>query len=273
MNARRASRILSVDCSEVMHFDHTQWILGSVAAMLVGVSKTGLPGTGILVVPLLAAAFGSRPSVGIMLPMLIFADLFAVTWYRRHAQWDKLVGLIPWVVAGMASGAVALWAVGEAKSQLDILGKAIGVIVLVMLFLTIVQDRLDERLTPHSPAGVAFTGAAAGFTTMVSNAAGPVMTIYMTAHKLPKKQFVGTLAWYFFIFNLSKLPIYAVLTALNPAKPMMTAHSLLFNLMVCPVILLGVFAGKWLLPRIPQKLFDTTVLALAGIAAVKLVVG
>ncbi|MDO8684446.1 MAG: sulfite exporter TauE/SafE family protein, partial [Armatimonadota bacterium] len=112
-----------------------QWTYGAVAAFLVGVSKTGLPGVGILSVPLLAWAFGGLPSVGIMLPMLICGDIFAVAWYRRHAQWDKLIGLLPWVVGGMAVGAGALWMVGKSTSRKDILGIIIGIMTLAMLAL------------------------------------------------------------------------------------------------------------------------------------------
>ncbi|MDO8683692.1 MAG: sulfite exporter TauE/SafE family protein, partial [Armatimonadota bacterium] len=213
------------------------------------------------------------PSVGIMLPMLICGDVFAVAWYRRHAQWDKLIRLLPWVVAGMAVGAGALWMAGKSTSQKDILGIIIGIMTLAMLALYLVQDKLDERLAPKSKAGAASTGIAAGFATMVSNAAGPVMSIYMAAHKLSKKEFIGTLAWYFFILNLSKLPVYGVLSAINPRNPIVTLDSLLFNLIMAPLIIAGAFLGKWLLPRIPQKAFDTVVLVLAALSAVKLVVG
>ena len=256
-----------------MHFEPMQWTLGAAAALLVGVSKTGMPGAGILVVPLLAAAFGGMPSVGVMLPMLIMADCFAVGWYKRHAQWDKLVGLLPWVVVGLSAGTYALWRVGESKSHKDVMGVIIGVMVLIMLAVHLLQDRLDERLTPRSKTGVAGTGIAAGFTTMVSNAAGPVMQIYMAAHRLPKKEFIGTLAWYFFIINISKVPVYALLSRVNPDKPIMTAHSLLFDLLISPVIVLGAFIGKWMLPRISQKSFDSIVLILAAVSAVKLIIG
>jgi uncharacterized membrane protein YfcA len=113
-----------------MHYELWQWAIGAGAAAFIGVSKTGVPGVGILVVPMLAYAFGGRPSVGIMLPMLIFADCFAVAWYRRHAQWDKLIKLLPWVVAGMVLGSTALWIVGEINTSKDILGIIIGILVL-----------------------------------------------------------------------------------------------------------------------------------------------
>lgn len=157
-----------------MHIELWQWILGAGAAVLVGISKTGIPGTGILVVPMLAYAFGGRQSVGIMLPMLIFADCFAVLWYRRHVQWDKLIGLLPWVVAGLVVGAIGLWITGRLSGSVDVIGRVIGVLVLLMLVINLLQGRLGNKLTPTSKIGIAATGTAAGFTTMVSNAAGPI---------------------------------------------------------------------------------------------------
>ncbi|MGB9619681.1 MAG: TSUP family transporter, partial [Armatimonadota bacterium] len=231
-----------------MGYESWQWMLGGAAALLVGISKTGVPGVGTPVVPILAAAFGGRASIGIMLPLLIMGDVFAVTWYRRHAQWDKLVGLLPWVVVGLAIGAAALQLTGRMGGSRDVLGRVIGWLVLGMLALYLVQGRLGEKLTPTSRLGVAGTGILAGFSTMVSNAAGPVMTIYLTAHRLPKNQFMGTIAWYFFIINVAKMPVYVVLSAVNPSNPIVTARSITLNALLFPAVLVGVFVGKWLLP-------------------------
>jgi uncharacterized protein len=255
-----------------MHLTTFQWVIGAAAALMVGISKTGVPGVGIFVAPMLASIFGGFQSVGIMLAMLVFGDCFAVLWYRRHAQWDKILKLIPWVVTGIAIGAFAMWKVGESKSTKDVLGLVIGIMVLLMLVVHLLQNRLHERFTPRSPMGIAGTGLAAGFTTMVSNAAGPIMSIYMTAQRLPKKEFMGTLAWYFFMLNLFKVPICFYLTYAHPDKPVMTPKSLLFNLYMCPVVLVGVFIGKWLFPRVSQQAFDRAVLGLAALAAIKLIV-
>jgi len=250
-----------------------QWALAAFAALAIGISKTGVPGVGTPVVPLLAAAFGGRQSIGIMLPLLIMGDVFAVTWYRRHAQWDKLVGLLPWVVVGLVIGAGALQVTGKATGTRDILGQIIGWLVLIMLGVYFLQGRLGEKLTPTSAVGTAATGVLAGFSTMVSNAAGPVMTIYLAAHKLPKNEFMGTIAWYFFIINLSKLPVYIALTAINPRRPIVTVQSLTLNAILFPAILVGVLIGRWLLVRIPQKAFEGALIVLAAIAALKLVIG
>ena len=238
-----------------------------------GISKTGVPGLGILVVPLLAVVFGGWSSVGIMLPMLIVGDVFAVLWYRRHAHWDKLLRLFPWVVVGLAVGALTMWKLGQVKSSKDILNPIIGSLVLIMLALHLLQGRLGERITPKSGIGMAGTGVTAGFATTVSNAAGPVMQIYLAAHKLRKDEFMGTLAWYFLIVNLSKVPVYAAISFMNPKNPMMTGQSLIYDLIAVPVIIVGVFVGKWMLPRISQRLFTDLVLALAAISAVRLIVG
>jgi uncharacterized membrane protein YfcA len=257
----------------VFAFSEWQFLLGFLAAFLIGVSKTGVPGIGILVVPLLATAFGGRASVGTMLPMLIVGDIFAVRWYRQHTQWKRLVELIPWVLVGMAIGAVVLWRLGEMHTSRDLLEPIIGSLVLVMLGIHLLRQRWGERLSPHSPVGIASTGTAAGFATTVSNAAGPIMGIYLTSLRLPKEQFMGTSAWYYFAVNLSKLPVFIVLSLINPEQPIITVRSLLFNVTAIPVIVAGVYVGRWLLPRIPQKLFDEVVLILAAVAAARLIIG
>lgn len=256
-----------------MHIELWQWALLIVSALLTGISKTAIPGSGILSVTTLAFAFGGRQSVGILLPMLIISDIFAVSWYRQHAQWDKLVSVVPGVLTGLAVGATALWLVGGMQASRDILAMIIGGLTLLMLATHLLRSKLDERFAPTSPMGILGTGVFAGFATMVSNAAGPVMTIYMTAHKLPKKEMIGTLAWFFFILNLSKMPIYICLTLMNPREPIVTGHSLLLAACSAPALALGALTGKLVLPRIPQKQFEVAVLALAGVGAVKLLIG
>lgn len=254
-----------------MHLEPFQWVVGALAALLVGISKTGVPGIGILVVPLLAMGFGGRLGAGVMLPLLIMGDVFAVAWYRRHCQWDKLVGLFPWVVVGMAFGTATLWLTGGAKGSKDATDLVIGILVLVMVALHVLRGKLGDRLTPTSRAGVAGTGAAAGFATTVSNAAGPIMQMYLAAYKLPKERFMGTIAVYFFTINVSKFPIYVVLSRLIPQKPIVTISSLTLNAAVFPAVLLGVYIGKWLLPRIPQKAFEMVVILLSLAGALNLI--
>jgi len=254
-----------------MHLEPWQWMIGAAAALFVGVSKTGVPGIGILVVPLLGIGFGGRLGAGVMLPLLIMGDVFAVAWYRQHCEWDKLVGLLPWVVVGLGLGTIVLWITGGNGSGKDATDVVIGGLVLVMVVLHLLRSKLGERLTPTSPVGVAGTGAAAGFATMVSNAAGPVMQMYLAAYKMPKERFMGTIAMYFFIINVSKFPIYVILSRLIPQKPIVTTSSLALNAAVFPAVVAGVYIGKWLLPRIPQKAFEGVVILLSFVGALNLI--
>jgi len=247
-------------------------VLGAVAGYLIGLSKTGIPGMATPVVPFLATVFGSRASVGIMVLMLILGDCFAVAWYRRHARWSRLVRLLPWVVVGMGLGAATLSVIGRLGPGPDYLGLLIGFLVIVMVVLHLLEQRIPEHLTPRSPIGTALTGVAAGFATTTANAAGPVMTLYFLAHRLTKEQFLGTAAWYYFIFNLLKVPVYAGLTALNPSEPIITFQSLWLVLTIAPALVAGALTGRWLLPRIPQKSFNALVLVLAVGSAVYLIV-
>jgi uncharacterized membrane protein YfcA len=248
-----------------------QWLVGALAALLIGFSKTGVPGVGILVIPLMALVFPGRVSIGATVLLLISADLFAVSWYRRYTRWDKLVQLLPWVAIGMVAGTAALFSIGENAQGKDNINFVIGVLVLAMVALHLARLKWGDRLRPSSRPGLVFTGGAAGFATTVSNAAGPIMSVYMTSLGLPKMEFMGTTAWYFLIFNLAKIPLYLLLMALAADRPMFSADGLLFDLVMLPVIVVGVFAGRWMLPRVPQRLFNTLALSLSALAAMRLI--
>jgi hypothetical protein len=229
-----------------------QWAIGAVCAFFVGVSKTGVPGLGILVVPLMVLTVGdARQSAGWLLPVLCTADLFAVYYWRRNAAARRLFSLAPWVLAGMVLGAAAL---GLSER---VLRPVVGVIVLVMLALYV-----RRRLRSHQvevPVHGAPYGVAAGFATTVANAAGPVMSLYLLSKRLSKEDFVTTGAWFFFVINLTKLPIYTW-------HGLISRHSLAFDAMMVPAVLAGALTGRWLVYRIPQKLFEALVVALTAIS-------
>src|SRR5258708_987547 len=149
-----------------------QWALGAFCAFMVGVAKTGMPGLGILVIPLMVLTVGdARQSAGWLLPVLCTADLFAVFYWRRHAAVGRLFALAPWVFGGMALGAAAL------SLNERVLRPVVGGIVLLML-----GAYLWRRFRPDlaSTGGHAAPyGITAGFATTVANAAGPVMNLYL----------------------------------------------------------------------------------------------
>lgn len=252
------------------HFAPWQYAVGALCALIIGFSKTGVPGTGILMVPMMAAVFGGRLSVGATLPLLIFADIFAVAFYRADAQWDRLKQLIPWVLIGLGFGTWFLKELGDHPRVHDPMNPIIGGIVLFMLVLALLRSKLGDRFAPHGKFGTRCTGILGGFTTMVSNAAGPVMQIYLVSTGMPKAQMMGTTATYFFLINSVKVIPLIWLTLDNPAKPLFTWETLHFNLLMLPLILIGALGGRKLLPLIPQAAFNNLVLVLSALAAVRL---
>lgn len=233
-----------------------QWLLGAAAGFFTGVAKTGVPGLGIMVVPLMVLAVGdARQSAGWLLPILCTADLFAVIYFRRHAAAAKLFALTPWVVAGMAAGAGAL------SFSETVIRPMIGVILLLMLSAHLWRRyrQGDSPVAPHP----ALYGVSAGFSTTVANAAGPVMNLYLLSKRLPKEEFIATGAWFFFVINLTKVPIYLW-------HGLITPESLRFNAALIPIVLCGAVTGRWLMHRIPQKLFEILVTVLTGVSTLLL---
>lgn len=247
-----------------------QWVLASAAALMIGFSKTGVPGFGMLAVPVLAVAFGGRPSLGIMLPMLLLADLFAIAWYRRHARWDVLRSLAIWVVLGVTLGSGTLWLMSGATTGPDWPGAAIGVLVLAMLALHLWRRSRSGPACGTRTMGAHMAGLSAGFATTVSNAAGPITTLYLTSAGLDKDEFMGTSAWFYLVFNALKVPIYLMLAAVTVAPPLLTVQTLATDLALVPAIVAGAFVGKRVLPVLSQRIFEDIVIALAGAGALKL---
>lgn len=231
-----------------------------LCAFLVGVSKTGVPGAGILNVPLLALVFSAKLSTGLLLPMLALADIFAVTYYHRHAQWKHIRRLLPWALAGIGAGSLLIRRINDAQ-----LKPVIGFIVLFLLLLNYWRMRRsgDEPQVPAHWAFAAVLGFAAGMTTCLANAAGPIMVIYLLAMRLPKNEYIGTGAWYFLILNWLKIPLFVWDGRISMA-------SVGADLAMLPVIAAGAFIGIVVLKKIPQKYFNLTVQLLALAAAVKL---
>ena len=249
----------------LVDFQAGRFALAAVAGLLTGVAKTGLPGFGILAVPLMVLAVGdARHSAGWLLPLLCFADLFAIATYRRHAQARRLFDLLPWVLGGIALGALALAA---PKGRVRLL---VAAIVIFMIALRWARRRPVTAVDPAPDAAVpaprdrwwqaAGYGVSAGFATTVANAAGPVMNLYLLARRLPKRDFVATGAWFFFVVNLVKLPIYA-------GYGLIDRRSLLFDLALAPSVVAGALLGRVALRRLPQAAFDRLVMALTVCAA------
>lgn len=240
-----------------------QLVIVMLAGFGCGFAKTGIATLGVFNAMLMMQVFPAKESVGMLLPMLIMADIAAVIVYRRHVVWKHLLALLPWVLVGLAGGYLLLSVIDDAK-----LRHFLGCMLLVLIGVQLLKDYSGSSIRLMVPASGSFTaamGSLAGFSTMAGNVSGVVMSMYLLGKKLPKEVFVGTGAWFYLTVNLIKLPLYMHLD-------MITGHSLRINLWLIPAIAAGIGAGTYVLPRINQSQFQLVVLTLGLCGALVLAV-
>ncbi|OIJ89378.1 sulfite exporter TauE/SafE family protein [Streptomyces colonosanans] len=237
----------------------------AAAALLVGFSKTAVSGANTVSLAIFAAVLPARASTGILLPVLIVGDVLAVLTYRRHAHWPTLWRLFPAVAAGVVLGTLFLvWA------DDGIVRTSIGAILLLMAAVTMGRRRRADRdedpdlvTTRAGRIKARSYGIVGGFTTMVANAGGPVMSMYLLSAGFRKLGFLGTSAFFFLIVNVSKVPFSAGLGLID-------GRSLLLDAALAVFVVPGAFIGTWAVSRINQRLFERLVIAATVAGAVQL---
>jgi uncharacterized membrane protein YfcA len=242
-------------------FSAWQWAGVIFSAVCIGVSKTGINGVSAIMIPVFALVFGAKESTGIVLPMLCFADLFAVIYYRRAAQWKYIIRLLPWALAGFGLALLVDRIVPE---------KAFKMIIGICMFLSLVVMFWNDLRGKNTPMPgrwwfSAIFGIAGGFSTMIGNAGGPVMSVFLLSMRLPKESFVGTAAWFFLILNYLKIPLQII------AWHNIHIKGLLFNVSMIPAILIGLFLGVVLVKLISEKYFRILVYVITVISCVLLI--
>jgi uncharacterized protein len=240
-------------------------VFAALGALMIGVSKAGIPGLSILSIALFNHVFASaKQASGLILPLLIFGDFVAVFSYRKHTQWSYLWRLFPWTAAGVVLGYFTLGRISDQTAR-----TLVGWIIIALAALSVWRrytspaQQDDKSISFHWSVGAAI-GVIAGFITLVANAAGPLMAIYLVAMRLPKMEYVGTAAVFFMLLNLFKVPFMVDLG-------LITSQSFGFNLALAPAVVLGALAGRWLLKHINQNLFELSVLLLSAIGGILLV--
>lgn len=232
-------------------------VLIFTGAFIIGLAKAGLKGIDMLNVTIMALVFGGKGSTGIVLPLLCAADIAAVLYYNRHAQWNHFWKLIPWMAAGILIGVV----VGKDMNETIFRKIMAGIIVLTVISMLVMEFRQIIDV-PHNKWFVAGTGLVAGFTTMLGNLAGAFSNIYFLAMRMTKNDFIGTAAWIFLVINLFKLP-FQVFYWKN-----ITQDTLLIDLYLLPALFLGFWLGLKIVNRIKDDSYRKVVIVLTLIGAV-----
>jgi len=246
---------------QLAHLTPLEILLITIGATGIGFSKSGFAGVGMIHVIIFAFVFGARESTGILLPLLIVGDIFAVRLFGAEVQWKYVRRLLGPTLAGIIVGWQLMAHLDERHFK--------PLVGLIILSLTIMQmarlwrPQLFEHV-PHARWFAMSLGFFAGITTMLANAAGPVIALYLLSVALPKYQLIGTSAWFFFVVNVIKLPFSASLGWI-------TVDTLLLNLAFAPAVGLGMLVGRWLVRRLPQRLFDSILLVCTAALALRLI--
>lgn len=241
--------------------------LMALGALIIGFSKTSLGGLAAVAIAIFATVMPAKESTAAILAILIIGDLVAVWHYRRDADWAIIRALLPAVLPGLVLGTWFLSVVDDTT-----LRRTIGATLLGLLLVQLVLKRRASEETPalhHGTSSAQRTaaawgaGAATGFATMTANAAGAVMTLYLSASGVDKRRFVGTIAWLFLVVNLAKVPFSVGLGLMEPTDLVRAA-------VLAPLVLAGGIAGYATIQRISQRTFDVAVLAASAVAAAAL---
>ncbi|MEQ9301690.1 MAG: sulfite exporter TauE/SafE family protein [Cyclobacteriaceae bacterium] len=248
---------------QFLSFELTYYQVGiiTLVAVLIGTAKTGVHGSGMIAVPLLASIFGGKLSSGLLLPILSLADVFGVIYYHKHASWPHLKKLFPWAAVGVVLGTVT-------GAYID--DEAFRLIMAIIIFGSVaIMLWLEQGNKEHVPDYYWFAilmGMAGGFTTMVGNLAGSVMALYLLSMKLPKNSFIGTAAWFFMVINWFKIPFHVFVWET------ITLDSFLLNLTTLPFIAVGAGLGILITRQIPEKAYRYFIIVMTLIAAVFMVI-
>lgn len=239
-----------------------QWICLIISAVLVGVSKTGISGFLMPVIPIIASVFGGKESTGVILPILVIGDVFAVYYYNRHAKWENIKKLLPWTIIGLLLGVIVGNFINDKQFK-----AVISISVLLCLVALIYTEKKGENIkVPTNKWFYAIAGIATGFTSMIGNAAGPIFSVYLLTMNFKKNDFMGTTAWFFFLVNLAKLPLQILFWHNISFK------TILLSIGMVPAIALGALLGMLMIKKINEKNFRYIIIIMTFIAAVRLLI-
>ncbi|MCP8688424.1 sulfite exporter TauE/SafE family protein [Marinobacterium sedimentorum] len=227
------------------------------AGLITGFSKFSVGGMGLLILPVLMIAVTGPEALAILVPMYVATDLMAIAMYRRDISWAVLVALLPPALIGVVLGT---WLLGNLDTS--VFTPMLGGLILAMIALGLWLDHRPAGIMRH-PLAANITGLAAGFISMVANAAGPLFSLYLLEQRLSKDAYVSTRAWGFMIINGAKLPMLWTLG-------LITQDSLRLSLYGLPALILGASIGYWLLRRLKLAQFKWLIRIMASLAAIKL---
>ena len=233
------------------------YIIAAICAFLLGISKSGIKGIASLIVTGLALVYGAKNSTGIMMPLLLVGDVFAITYYKRHVQKEYIIKLLPWMVLGVLLGVIG----GNYISE-SIFKNGMALIILFSVGLMYYWENKKDKTVPSHWSFASSMGLLAGFTTMIGNLAGAFSNIYFLAMRIPKNNFIGTAAWLFFLINSFKVPFHIW------SWKTINSESILISLKLIPFVIVGLIIGVFLVKKIEDESYRKLILLFTAIGGV-----
>ncbi|MFD1293942.1 sulfite exporter TauE/SafE family protein [Lutibacter holmesii] len=241
---------------------NSQWFIAYLGVFLLGFSKSGIKGIGVVIVLLMAFVFGGKASTGVLIPLMIVADVFAVIYYHRHTQWSLLLKLLPAMVVGVLFG---VWFGNDISEKF--FKQIMAVFILITVIIMIFMERKKNKSVPTNKFFSNGMGLLSGITSMIGNLAGAFTSIYFLAMRLPKNEFIGTAAWLFFIINVFKLPFHIFVWKT------VTVNTILLNLILFPGVILGFLVGVQLVKLIKNDAYRKFILLVTAVGALVILLG
>ena len=230
------------------------YIIAAICAFLLGISKSGIKGIASLIVTGLALVYGAKNSTGIMMPLLLVGDIFAITYYKRHVQKVYIIKLLPWMVLGVLLGVI-----GGSYISERIFKYGMALIVVFSVGLMYYWENKKDKTVPSHWGFASSMGLLAGFTTMIGNLAGAFSNIYFLAMRIPKNNFIGTAAWLFFLINSFKVPFHIW------SWKTINSESIIISLKLIPFVIMGLIAGIFLVKKIEDENYRKLILLFTAI--------
>ncbi len=250
-----------MDSMQIFGTPILMWLIAFASIIILGVSKAGIKGISIIMITLMVFVYGGKDSTGVLMPLLISADILAISYYRKHVQWRYLIKLLPAMVIGVLIGTYIGKDLPEDIFKLGMIG-----IILFSVGLLLYWERNPPKEVPDNWIFSSFLGLAAGVTTMIGNLAGPFANIYFLSMRMPKNEFIGTAAWLFFIINLIKLPLHIFIWGT------VNMESIKQTISLVPAMIIGFILGIAIVKRIKEHSYRQLIIIITGLGALVLLV-
>jgi uncharacterized membrane protein YfcA len=237
------------------------YVVGALAVFIVGLSKGGFAGAGVVSTPMLALVTGPVAAIGIMLPILIIQDTIAVAMYRRTFCRKILIAMIPGAAAGVCLAYLFAAHVPEWAVEL-----ALGLVSLVFS-LNQLKGQLGAGAGPppvkdHNIWFGFLSGLGSGVTSTIAHAGSPPFQIYVMPKRLDREMYVGTSVLFFAAMNWMKVPAYLALGQLSRSQLQVT-------LVFVPLAIFSSWLGVRLVRSIDVETFNTVIsVILLGVSLV-----